>query len=190
MKKTFFYLILLALTLSCTNEEICRKKTFSFLKQSLNNERIKDFMDDEKFIVYPYFTEFGAKKWFLKTLNKKEKEIYLNSFLDSINYSELAFKKLKRDTDSLYLKKRCESLEELGNSKKSKTIVCFSGISERMFFVDIYNLRGDGATISEISESNVFNRDIVERLNFASYFVRIGECGKIKDVKIVLLSAT
>lgn len=176
---------LLLLLIGCyNNKEICDNDDVSVIKESLNNDIIQKWAGDS-YIIYPYFIEFGINKSFREKLSEREEEAYKKSFFKKINQTNTSFENLKKRTDKLYLKEYCQKLTHLSTTDRSKTVIYFSGISKRLFFIDIYNFLG--SPLSDIPENFDFSQKNIS--SKASFAVILNKEGHIKSVEYIFSSA-
>lgn len=176
---------LLLLLIGCNNsKEICGNDDISVIKESLNNDIIQKWTGDS-YIIYPYFIEFGINKSFREKLSETEEENYKELFLKKTNQTNTSFENLKKRINKLYLKEYCQKLGHLSTTDSSRTVICFSGISKQLFFIDIYNFLGP--PLSNIAENFDFSQKNIS--NKASFAIISDKEGHIKSVEYIFSSA-
>ena len=140
MKLKFLTLILFfILFISCqTDESGLSRREKNILSECFKTViEAAPYLKDSAFVVNPYFDSFDFNqriannyKEYGGTYRKNDK------ILNKVGLSEKDFKILQKEINEKFQNKRNPYLEEISKHRKSKRIITFSGISEKLIFVE------------------------------------------------------
>ncbi len=138
MKPKFLILLpLFILFISCkTDESGLSKREKIILNKCLENvhENAQSFRDST-YIVNPHFDSFDFNKH-IANYSKNSRDEYNNEILNKVGLSEKDFEILQNEINEKFQNKRNPYLETLSKHRKSKRIITFSGISEKMIYLE------------------------------------------------------
>ena len=123
--------------MSCkTDESGLSRREKIILNRCLENvhENAQSFRDST-YIVNPYFDSFDFNKHIVN-YSKNSRDEYNNEILNKVGLSEKDFEILQKEINKKFQNKRNPYLETLSKHRKSKRIITFSGISEKMIYLE------------------------------------------------------
>ncbi len=138
MKLKFLTLIpFFILFISCkTDESGLSRREKKILKECYKTViEAAPYLIDSAYVVNPYFDSFDFNKH-IANYSKNSRDEYNNEILNKVGLSEKDFKILQKEINEKFQNKRNPYLEEISKHRKSKRIITFSGISEKILFVE------------------------------------------------------
>ena len=140
MKPKFLILLpLFILFISCkTDESGLSRREKNILNRCLENvHENAQSIRDSTYIVNPYFDSFDFNQRIANSY-KENGGVYRKNdkLLDKVGLSEKDFEILQKEINEKFQNKRNPYLEALSKHRKSKRIITFSGISEKMIYLE------------------------------------------------------
>ena len=138
MKPKFLILLLLFILLvSCKTDEsgLSRREKKILTECYKTVIESAPYLIDSAYVVNPYFDSFDFNKH-IANYSKNSRDEYNNEILNKVGLSEKDFKILQKEINEKFQNKRNPYLETLSKHRKSKRIITFSGISEKILFVE------------------------------------------------------
>jgi hypothetical protein len=138
MKPKFLILLpFFTLLVSCkTDESGLSRREKIILNRCLENiHENAQSLRDSTYIVNPYFDSFDFNKH-IANYSKNSRDEYNNEILNKVGLSEKDFEILQEEINEKFQNKRNPYLETLSKHRKSKRIITFSGISEKIIYVE------------------------------------------------------
>lgn len=92
----------------------------------------------DSYIINPYYGPFTFNNYVVSNYDTVASTLKnRDSVLKKIDITKAAFESLKKDMNRLFLNKRSAYLESFSKGRKSKRILTFSGVSEKLVFLEI-----------------------------------------------------
>jgi hypothetical protein len=140
MKLKFLILLLLfTLLVSCkTDESGLSRREKKILKECYKTViESAPYLIDSTYIVNPYFDSFDFNQRIANSY-KENGGVYRKNdkLLDKVGLSEKDFEILQKEINEEFQNKRNPYLETLSKHRKSKRIITFSGIGEKIIYVE------------------------------------------------------
>ena len=138
MKPKFLILLpLLILFISCkTDESGLSRREKNILKECFKTViESAPYLIDSACIVNPYFGSFEFNKH-IANYSNNSRDKYNAEKLEKVGLNEEEFSFLQKEINEKFQNKRNPYLESLSKHRKSKRIITFSGISEKILFVE------------------------------------------------------
>jgi len=140
MKPKFLILFpLFTLFMSCkTDESGLSRREKKILKECyITVIEAAPYLKDSAYVVNPYFDSFDFNQRIANSY-KENGGVYRKNdkLLDKVGLSEKDFEILQKEINEKFQNKRNPYLETLSKHRKSKRIITFSGISEKILFVE------------------------------------------------------
>jgi hypothetical protein len=140
MKPKFLILLpFFTLLLSCkTDESGLSRREKIILNRCLENiHENAQSLRDSTYIVNPYFDSFDFNQRIANNYKDYGGDYRKNDkILDKVGLSEKDFEILQKEINKRFQNKRNPYLETLSKHRKSKRIITFSGISEKIIYVE------------------------------------------------------
>jgi hypothetical protein len=140
MKLKFLILLLLfTLLVSCkTDESGLSRREKIILNRCLENiHENAQSLRDSTYIVNPYFDSFDFNQRIANNYKDYGGDYRKNDkILDKVGLSEKDFEILQKEINEEFQNKRNPYLETLSKHRKSKRIITFSGIGEKIIYVE------------------------------------------------------
>jgi len=132
----FFFIIFI----NCKNQEqerIDREKII--LEKCIESVAKKSATSKyDSYIINPYYGPFTFNNYVVSNYDTVASTLKnRDSVLKKIDITKAAFESLKKDMNRLFLNKRSAYLESFSKGRKSKRILTFSGVSEKLVFLEI-----------------------------------------------------
>ena len=140
MKLKFLILFLIfTLLLSCKTDEsgLSRREKKILTECYKTVIESAPYLIDSAYVVNPYFDSFDFNQRIANSY-KEYGGVYRKNdkLLDKVGLSEEEFSFLQKEINEKFQNKRNPYLETLSKHRKSKRIITFSGISEKILFVE------------------------------------------------------
>jgi hypothetical protein len=180
MKLKFLILLpLFTLLVSCkTDESGLSRREKKILKECYKAViESAPYLIDSAYVVNPYFASFEFNKH-IANYSNNSRDKYNVEKLEKVGLNEEEFSFLQKEINEKFQNKRNFYLEKLSNSRKSNRIITFSGIGEKILFVE------DITYLEEIDLDEFKNKPIsidYNKIKNITSFVFILEGNNIKE---------
>ena len=138
MKPKFLILLpLFILFISCkTDESGLSKREKNILNRCFKTViESAPYLIDSAYVVNPYFGSFEFNKH-IANYSNNSRDKYNVEKLEKVGLNEEEFSFLQKEINEKFQNKRNPYLETLSKHRKSKRIITFSGISEKMIYLE------------------------------------------------------
>jgi hypothetical protein len=138
MKPKFLILLpFFTLLLSCkTDESGLSRREKKILKECYKTViESAPYLIDSTYIVNPYFDSFDFNKH-IANYSNNSRDKYNVEKLEKVGLNEEEFSFLQKEINEKFQNKRNPYLETLSKHRKSKRIITFSGIGEKIIYVE------------------------------------------------------
>ncbi|KIX21474.1 hypothetical protein SY27_07130 [Flavobacterium sp. 316] len=140
MKLKYYLFIFFAIFINCKNQE----GKLTNREKSILNKCIKDVikndssLENSSYIVNPYFGSFAFNNYIANNYEIDEKTYKnKNNVLKKIDLTNEKFESLQKKINKEFLNKKNIELEGLSKGRKSKKILTFSGVGEKLVFLEV-----------------------------------------------------
>jgi hypothetical protein len=180
MKPKFLILLpFFTLLLSCkTDESGLSRREKKILKECYKTViESAPYLIDSTYIVNPYFDSFDFNKH-IANYSNNSRDKYNVEKLEKVGLNEEEFSFLQKEINEKFQNKRNSYLEKLSKYRKSNRIITFSGIGEKILFVE------DITYLEEIDLDEFKNKPIsidYNKIKDITSFVFILEGSNIKE---------
>ena len=180
MKPKFLILLpFFTLLLSCkTDESGLSRREKKILKECYKTViESAPYLIDSAYVVNPYFGSFEFNKH-IANYSNNSRDKYNVEKLEKVGLNEEEFSFLQKEINEKFQNKRNSYLEKLSKYRKSNRIITFSGIGEKILFVE------DITYLEEIDLDEFKNKPIsidYNKIKDITSFVFILEGNNIKE---------
>lgn len=158
MKLKFLILFVLPFLFNCKSENKNKLSTVQndILEKCIKNViKLDSNLKDSDYLVNPFFGSFAFNNYTAKHYEVNDKTYKnKNKVLRQIELTDEEFSSLQREINNKFLNKCFYDLENLSKGSKSKKVFTFSGISEKLVFLEIITF------LDEIKKEDLINEPI------------------------------
>lgn len=156
MRLKYLILFVLPFLIKCKSENENEITTMqnNILKKCIENViNLDSSLKDSDYLVNPFFDSFAFNNYTAKHYEINDKT-YKNKkeVLEQIELTDEKFSSLQTAINNKFLNKYFSDLENLSKGSKSKRVFTFSGISDKLVFLEIITL------LDEVSKEDLKNQ--------------------------------
>lgn len=139
MKLKYYLFLIFPVFINCKNQ----KNELPNSEKIIVRDCIENVLEnaasfrDSSYIVNPHFAPFEFNNFIIDNYGLKKANKKRNKVLKIIGLNDDKFELLKKSINKKFLDKNFSDLGKMSNGKKSRRIIIFSGISEKLVFLDL-----------------------------------------------------